>query len=62
MEPDIWLVKLRGGSTLKVAAHAWGIEGDELVFSLLCRGQPPFEVDSLRIPRSLLPKKTMYRH
>ena len=54
LEPEQWTVRLRDGRTLEVVAHAWTIEGDDCVFSLLFEGQPNVDVPVLRIPRDLL--------
>lgn len=39
-----------------VAVHAYCVEGDEAVFSVLCRGTPNFEIEALRIPLSVVPE------
>lgn len=54
LEPEHWTVRLREGGTLEVLAHAWTIEGDDCVFSLLFEGQPNVDVPVLRIPKDLL--------
>lgn len=55
LEPELWEVQLRDGSTVEVLAHGYSIEGANCVFSLLFVGTPNFEVTSLKIPLSLLP-------
>lgn len=54
--PEHWDIALRDGSQIKVIAHAYCVEGDQVVFSLLCKGAPNFEVESLRIPLALMPE------
>jgi hypothetical protein len=54
-DPQLWTIDLRDGQQLTVIAHAYSVEGEEVVFSLLFRGTPNFEVDALRLPLSLLP-------
>lgn len=53
-EPELWDVKLRDGRAIQVMAHAWTIEGDECVFSVLFEGRPNVDVPVLRIPKDLL--------
>ncbi|GAB4064974.1 hypothetical protein GCM10028777_13090 [Angustibacter speluncae] len=53
--PEIWTVELRDGRSIEVLTHGYSIEGDDCVFSLLFRGEPNFEVTSLRLPLALLP-------
>lgn len=53
--PELWQIELRDGRQITVIAHAYSVEGDEVVFSLLFKGDPNFEVDSLRVPLFLLP-------
>lgn len=53
--PEIWTVELRDGRSIDVLAHGYSIGGDHCVFSLLFRGEPHFEVTSLRLPLALLP-------
>ncbi len=54
--PVLWSFELRDGRYFTVLAHAYHIEGDELIFSLLFRGKPHFEVESLRLPLDLMPE------
>ena len=54
-EPELWAIELRDGHQITVIAHGYSIEGDDVVFSLLFRGTPHFEVESLRIPLMLMP-------
>lgn len=54
VEAAQWTVQLRDGSRLQVLAHAWAVDGDDCVFSLLFKGEPHFEVESLRLPLALL--------
>lgn len=54
VEPEIWIVRLRDGRAIEVMAHAWTLDGDDCVFSLLFEGQPAIEAPVLRIPRDLL--------
>ncbi|MFV0460670.1 MAG: hypothetical protein ACK5MT_18080 [Actinomycetales bacterium] len=56
LPPNYWPVELRDGRQIVVIAHAYSVEGDEVVFSLLCQGTPDFEIESLRIPLELLPE------
>lgn len=56
MEPELWVVGLRDGSSIEVLTHGYSIEGEDCVFSLLFRGTPHFEVTSLRVPLALLPR------
>ena len=51
-EPALWDVTLTDGTTLTIAAHAYGQEDDTIVFSFLMDGSPRFEVDVLRVPAS----------
>lgn len=53
---DLWEIRLRGGKSITVLANAYSVEGEEVVFSLLFKGSPNFEVDSLRIPIELFPE------
>ncbi|MEV7662796.1 hypothetical protein [Paenarthrobacter sp. NPDC089316] len=54
MEPELWTVDLRDGSQITVLTHGYSVEGNEGVFSLLFKGEPPFELDTLRIPLALM--------
>lgn len=56
MEPELWAVDLRNGSQITVLTHGYSVEGNEVVFSLLFKGEPPFELDTLRIPLALMPE------
>jgi len=56
MDPELWTLDLRDGSQITVLTHGYSVEGDEVVFSLLFKGKPPFEVDTLRIPLALMPE------
>lgn len=56
MEPELWTVDLRDGSQITVLTHGYSVEGNEVVFSLLFKGKPPFELDTLRIPLALMPE------
>lgn len=56
IDPELWTIDLRDGSKITVITHGYHVEGDEVVFSLLFRGTPNFEVDSLRIPLALMPE------
>lgn len=51
-EPGRWVVTLRSGDVLDVAAHAYGEVDDSYQFVLLMEGKPPFESEVLRIPRA----------
>jgi hypothetical protein len=53
--PEVWEIELRDGARMKVLAHAYHVERGEAVFSLLFKGRPNFEVESLRIPLEVLP-------
>jgi len=55
-DPRLWTIDLRNGSPITVMAHGYSIESDDVVFSVLLRGTPNFEVESLRIPLALLPE------
>jgi len=55
MPAEQWEIALRDGGHLTVVAHAYSVEGTEVVFSLLFKGTPHYEVDVLSIPLSLLP-------
>lgn len=55
-EPELWTIDLRDGQQITVIAHGYSVEGDEVIFSLLFWGVPPFEVESLRIPLELMPE------
>jgi hypothetical protein len=50
-EPGTWVVTLRSGDVLEVAAHAYGEIDDSYQFVLLMEGKPPFEREVLRGPR-----------
>lgn len=50
-----WQIQLRDGKQLAVLTHAYSVEGEEVVFSLLFKGSPHQEVEVLRMPRSLFP-------
>jgi len=54
LEPELWTVRLCDGRALEVLAHAWTIEGDDCVYSLLFEGNPNVDVPVLRIPKDLL--------
>lgn len=54
--PEYWDISLRDGSQIIVLAHAYSVDGDKVLFSLLCRGTPNFEIESLRIPLALMPE------
>lgn len=54
MEAEHWEVQLRDGRSIDVLAHAWTIDGDDCVFSLLFKGAPHVDVPVLRIPRDVL--------
>ena len=54
LEPEVWAVRLRDGRMLEVVAHAWTVDGDDCVFSLLFEGTPAVDVPVLRIPLDLL--------
>lgn len=54
--PEYWDIDLRDGRQIKILAHAYCIEADQVVFSLLCKGTPNFEIESLRIPLALMPE------
>jgi len=54
-EPEHWDVEFASGETMTVLAHGYRVDRDDVVFSLLFEGQPNFEVESLRIPLSLMP-------
>lgn len=56
MPAEQWKIELRNGHHLKVFCHAYSVEGDNVVFSLLFRGAPNYEVDALTIPLALLPE------
>ncbi|WP_416417187.1 hypothetical protein [Paenarthrobacter aromaticivorans] len=56
MDPELWTLDLRDGSQMTVLAHAYCIENDEVVFSLLFEGEPNFEVETLRVPLGLFPE------
>lgn len=56
MPAEQWEIELRDGKHLSVLCHAYSVEGEEVVFSLLFRGAPNFEVDTLTIPLTLLPE------
>ena len=53
-EPGRWKVVLTTGEAVHLLAHGYSVEDNEYVFSLLIEGQPPFEVDAVRIPRSVV--------
>ncbi len=55
MPAERWEIQLRDGKQLVVLTHAYSVEGDEVVFSLLFKGSPHHEVEVLRMPRSLFP-------
>ena len=55
MEPELWTVDLRDGSQITVLTHGYSVEGSEVVFSLLFKGKPHFQLDTLRIPLALMP-------
>ena len=55
-EPQLWTIDLRDGHQITVMAHGYSVEGNEVIFSLLFRGTPHFEVESLRIPLELMPE------
>ncbi len=56
MEPELWTVDLRDGSQITVLTHGYSVEGTEVVFSLLFKGKPHFQLDTLRIPLALMPE------
>lgn len=56
LEPEVWDVTLRDGSSIQVLAHGYSVMEGECHFKLLFRGVPNFEVSSLRIPLILLPE------
>ncbi len=51
-----WKVTLKNGDMLEVDAHAYSQENDLYCFSILMEGTPPFYVDVLKIPVSLVEK------
>lgn len=53
-EPGRWEVALRMGGTVHLLAHGYSIDGDDYVFSLLIDGAPPYEVDVIRLPGSIV--------
>lgn len=53
-EPGRWEIALAGGEQVHVLAHGYSIEGDEYVFSLLMEGEPPVEVDVVRVPKLIV--------
>lgn len=56
LDPELWTIDLRNGSQFTVIAHGYSVDGDDVVFSLLFKGTPNFQVDSLRIPVEMLPE------
>jgi hypothetical protein len=50
--PQQWDIPLKDGETLTVLAHGYHIENNLVIFSLLFKGTPSFEIDTLRIPIS----------
>jgi hypothetical protein len=55
MPAERWEIQLRDGKQLAVLTHAYSVAGDEVVFSLLFKGSPHYEVEVLRMPLSLFP-------
>lgn len=50
-----WEVELRDGNQINVLCHGYSVEDNQVVFSLLFKGSPNFEVNTLTIPISLMP-------
>lgn len=53
-EPGRWEITLVGGELIHVLAHSVSTRGEEHVFNLLMEGDPPHEVDVVRLPTSLV--------
>jgi hypothetical protein len=53
-EPGQWAIWLMGGETIRLIAHGYSTTEQEYSFSLLMDGDPPFEVEVARLPRSLV--------
>lgn len=49
-----WEVSLASGGILHLAAHAYSQDQDEYVFVALAEGDPRYEVELARIPKSLV--------
>jgi hypothetical protein len=49
-----WIVTLRDGAVIRLLAHGYSNEDEELVFSALMYGRPHYEVHLVRIPASIV--------
>jgi hypothetical protein len=49
-----WEVSIVSGGTLRLAAHAFSLEGADYVFVALAEGQPHYEIELARIPKELV--------
>lgn len=56
MPAERWEIELRDGKQLAVVCHAYNVEDDDVVFSLLFSGSSHYEVEVLRMSRSLFPE------
>jgi hypothetical protein len=53
-EPGQWEITLVTGEVIWLLAHGFAEDDEHYVFSLLMDGEPPFEVDSARLPASIV--------
>ena len=53
-EPGRWTIELVGGDRIFLLADGYSVEGGEYVFSLLMEGEPPFLIDTARLPQSIV--------
>jgi hypothetical protein len=51
-----WTITLKSGEVLEVGAHSYSEKNDVYCFAILMEGTPPFYVDVLRIPATLVEK------
>jgi hypothetical protein len=49
-----WDIFLAGGGKLHLAAHAYSLDQDEYVFVVLAEGNPRYEVELARVPKSIV--------
>jgi hypothetical protein len=55
-ELGTWHITLVTGNDIEATAHGYSKEENDYVFSLLMEGEPPFEIDVLRIPVDIVSK------
>jgi hypothetical protein len=49
-----WVVLLASGGSIHLTAHAYSQTEDEYIFVALAEGDPRFEIELARIPRTLV--------